>query len=59
VILEYKPLLDTVDHFVRLLAGGIKAQIHQNHESIERKEQSWALIRSAPVTSRVAHPFPF
>jgi hypothetical protein len=52
VILEYKPLLDTVDHFARLLAGGIKAHIHQSQESVERKEQSWALIRSAPVTSR-------
>jgi hypothetical protein len=32
--LEYEPLVDPVDHFASLLAGGVEAEVHQDDETV-------------------------
>ena len=49
--LEDEPLVDAVDHFSGLFAGGVETKIHQNDESVEGNEPA-PIIRAALVASR-------
>src|SRR5258706_15968360 len=59
--LKHEPLVDAVDHFASLLAGGVETEVHQDGESVEGNEQASVLLRqivspppggSPPVASR-------
>src|SRR5215831_6655389 len=48
--LKHDPLVDALDHFACLFAGGVEAEIHQDDKTVERSEQASVFIRSGPVT---------
>src|SRR5215469_8555958 len=48
--LKHEPLVDALDHFARLFAGGVEAEFHQDDKTVERSEQASVFIRAAPVT---------
>src|ERR1700686_5412240 len=59
--LEHEPLVDAVDHFASLLAGGVETEVHQDDETVEGNKQASVLLRQiasppagapAPVASR-------
>ena len=59
--LKHQPLVDAVDHFARLLAGGVETEVHQGDETVEGNKQAPVLLRQivspparalAPVTGR-------
>ena len=50
--LEYEPLVDAVDHFASLLAGGVETEVLQDDESVEGNKQASVLLRPAPVAGR-------
>jgi len=52
VPLKHEPLVDAVDHFASLLAGGVETEILQDDESVEGDKQASVLLRPAPVASR-------
>src|SRR5215470_80055 len=47
--LKNEPPIDAVHHFLGLLAGGIEAEVHQDHETVERNKQSAVFVWPAPV----------
>ena len=49
-VLKDEPLVDAVDHFASLLAGGVEAEIHQGDETVEGDQVP--LRPGAPVTGR-------
>src|SRR5204862_7565202 len=59
--LKHEPLVDAVDHFASLLAGGVETEVHQDDETVEGNKQASVLLRQivsppagapAPVASR-------
>ena len=50
--LKHEPLVDAVDHFASLLAGGVETEVLQDDESVEGNKQASVLLRPAPVASR-------
>ena len=34
--LKHEPLVNAVDHFASLLAGGVETEVHQDDEAVER-----------------------
>ena len=59
--LKHEPLVDAVDHFASLLAGGVETEVFQDDESVEGNEQAPDLLRQvvsppagalAPVAGR-------
>src|SRR2546428_13967492 len=50
--LNHEPLVDAVDHFASLLAGGVETEVLQDDESVEGNKQAAVLLRPAPVASR-------
>ncbi len=50
--LKHEPLIDTVDHFASLLAGGVETKVLQDDERVEGNKQASVLLRPAPVASR-------
>src|ERR1700688_3716393 len=59
--LEHEPLVDAVDHFASLLAGGIETEVHQDDETVEGNKQASLRLRQivsppagdpAPLASR-------
>jgi len=47
--LKHEPLVDAVDHFASLLAGGVETEVHQDNEAVEgNKVPLWL----APVAGR-------
>src|SRR5580704_1680188 len=57
---KHQQLVDAVDHFVSLFAGGVETEVHQNGETVEGNKQGSVLLRIvsppagplAPVASR-------
>jgi hypothetical protein len=47
--LKYELLVDALDHFAGLLAGGVQAEVHQADETVERNEQSSVFMWPTPV----------
>jgi hypothetical protein len=47
--LKYELLVDALDYFAGLLAGGVEAEVHQDDETVERNEQSSVFIWPTPV----------
>ena len=48
--LKHEPLVDAVDHFASLLAGGVETEVLQDDETVEGNKQASVLLRpSAPV----------
>ena len=43
--LKYQPLVDAVDHFASLLAGGVETEVLQDDESVEGNKQASVLLR--------------
>ncbi len=43
--LKHEPLVDAVDHFASLLAGGVETEVHQDDETVEGNEQASVLFR--------------
>src|SRR6202041_1839345 len=43
--LEHEPLVDAVDHFASLLAGGVETEVHQDGETVEGNKQPSVLLR--------------
>src|ERR1700679_1317419 len=37
--LKHEPLVDAVDHFASLLAGGVQTEVHQDGETVEGNKQ--------------------
>ena len=52
VPLEYEALVDAIDHFASLLAGGVETEVLQDDQSVEGNKQASVLLRTAPVASR-------
>ena len=59
--LKHEPLVDAVDHFASLLAGGVETEVLQDDESVEGNKQASVLLRQivsppagapAPVAGR-------
>ena len=53
--LKHEPLVDAVDHFASLLAGGVETEVLQDDESVEGNQQASVLLRQiapAPVAGR-------
>ena len=53
--LKHEPLVDAVDHFASLLAGGVETEVHQDDESVEGNQQAPVLLRhigSPPARAR-------
>jgi hypothetical protein len=48
--LEYEPLVDAVDHFASLLAGGVETEVLQDDETVEGNKVP--LRPAAPVAGR-------
>src|SRR5208283_5305448 len=48
--LKHEPLVDAVDHFASLLAGGVETEVLQGDETVEGNKVP--LPRVAPVASR-------
>jgi hypothetical protein len=49
--LKYEPLVDAVDHFAGLRAGGVKTEVHHYDETIEGNQQASVFPRPAPMAS--------
>jgi hypothetical protein len=57
---KHQQLVDAVDHFASLFAGGVETEVHQNGETVEGNKQGSVLLRIvsppagplAPVASR-------
>src|SRR5690242_3331655 len=43
--LKYEPLMDAIDHFASLLAGGVETKVHQDGERVETNQQGLVLLR--------------
>jgi hypothetical protein len=43
--LKHEPLVDAVDHFASLLAGGIETEVHQDDETVEGNKQASLRLR--------------
>jgi hypothetical protein len=59
--LKHEPLVDAVDHFASLFAGGVETEVHQDDQSVEGNKQAAVLLphivsppgrAAAPVASR-------
>ena len=47
--LKYEPLVDAVDHFASLLAGGVEAEVLQDDESVEGNKQAPSFGKSLSI----------
>ena len=57
--LKHQPLVDAVNHFASLLAGGVETEIHQDDESVKGNQQAPVLprqISSPPAGPRAQSP---
>src|SRR2546426_12114535 len=43
--LKHEPLVDAVDHFASLLAGGVETEVLQDDETVEGNKQASVLLR--------------
>ena len=50
--LKHEALVDAVDHFASLLAGGVETKVLQHDQSVEGHKQASVLLRPAPVANR-------
>src|SRR6266516_8162051 len=51
--LKHEPLVDAVDHFASLLAGGVETEILQDDESIESNKQGLVHLRQVGPQEQV------
>ena len=54
--LKHQPLVDAVDHFASLLAGGVETEVLQDDETVEGNKQAPVLLRQ--IVSPPAGPRP-
>src|SRR5437773_5244745 len=47
-LLKHEPLVNAVDHFASLLAGGVETKVLQDDQSVEGNKQASVLLRPAP-----------
>src|SRR5438132_4403893 len=54
--LKHEPLVDAVDHFASLLAGGVETEVHQDDKTVEGNKQASVLLRQivSPPTGAIA-----
>ena len=52
--LEHEPLVDAVDHFASLLAGGVETEVLQDDETVEGNKQASVLLRRSPPPRALA-----
>jgi hypothetical protein len=54
---KHEPIVDAVDHFASVLAGGVETEIHQSHETVEGYKQISVLFRQVvPLSAGALSP---
>ena len=43
--LEHEPLVDPVDHFASLLAGGVEAEVHEGDKTVHGNQHDSVVLR--------------